>query len=143
LQRLTSTDARKLPAQTPEARVMLLSQDPQGQNALRLGSYGCSVETETEIYSALSGMIDDPMGYDLFVMECDGFGGIAAAERAIATLIVAEARIRVILLSREFDAPAYPSGRRSAVSLPDPVSDANFRFGYEHVLRDRITQFFM
>ena len=138
MQPLTSADTRGLSAQAPVARVMLLSQDHDGLAATRLGRYGCSVDTEGELFGALSCMIDDPMGYDLFVMECDGFGGIAAAERAIATLIAAGARMRVILISREFDAPAYPMGLRTAVSLPAHVSEAGFRTGFTHVLRDRV-----
>ena len=91
--------------------------------------------TDTEKMEAV---LDDPLGYDLFVMDCDAFGGIAAAERAIATLIAAEARMRVMLVSREFDVPAYPLGRRTAVCLPDPVPEPGFRRGFDHVLRDRV-----
>ncbi len=77
------------------------------------------------------------MGYDIFVMDCDGYGGIAGAERAISSLIAGDARVRVILVSREFDVPVYPLGRRTAVCLPEDVSDASFRIGFDHVLRDR------
>lgn len=138
MQPLSNADSLSLPSQTPGARVMLLSHNRDGLSAARLGSYGCSVETESELYTALSGLIDDPMGYDLFVMECDAFGGIDAAERAIVFLIAAEARMRVILISREFDAPTYPMGRRTAVSLPAHVTEAGFRTGFDHVLRDRV-----
>jgi hypothetical protein len=118
-------------------RVMLLTDRPEGQTALRLATYGSLVEIEDEFFAALSRILDDPMGYDLFVMDCDAFGGIDAAERAVAALIAADARMRVILVSREFDIPAYPLGRRSAVCLPDAVSEAGFRQGFDHVLRDR------
>jgi hypothetical protein len=118
-------------------RVMLLTDRPDGRTARRLTGYGSLVEVEDELYAALSGILDDPMGYDLFVMDCDGFGGVIAAERAIATLIAADARMRVMLLSCEFDTPAYPLGRRSAVCLPDAISDQGFRQGFDHVLRDR------
>ena len=128
------------PAQHPGGvRVMLLTHRPDGASARRLAQYGSLVEAAGEIYEALSAMLDDPMGYDLFVMECDAFGGIPAAERAIATLIAADARMRVILVSGEFDTPAYPMGRRTAVCLPEQVSDAGFRQGFDHVLRDRVT----
>ena len=73
----------------------------------------------------------------LFVMDCDAFGGIAGAEQAISTLIAGEAKMRVMLVSREFDVPAYPLGRRTAVCLPEDVSDTSFRIGFDHVLRDR------
>ena len=45
--------------------------------------------------------------------------------------------MRVMLVSRDFDVPAYPLGRRTAVCLPEDVSDASFRIGFDHVLRDR------
>jgi hypothetical protein len=118
-------------------RTMLLADRAKGQTAQRLANLGSLVDTEREFYAAMSAMLDDPMGYDLFVMECDAFGGIAAAERAIATLIAADAKMRVILISAEFDAPVYPMGRRTAVCLPDTVTEASFRIGFDHVLRDR------
>lgn len=118
-------------------RVMLLTDRPEGDCAQRLAGYGSLVEIEGELPAALATVLDDPLGFDLFVMDCDAFGGIVAAERAIATLVAAEARMRVMLVSREFDEPAYPLGRRTAVCLPDPVSEPGFRRGFEHVLRDR------
>ncbi len=130
-------DRQPLSRQSMGARVMLLTDRPRGLTACRLASYDCLVETEDEFFAALSSLLDDPMGYDLFVMDCDAFGGVQAAERAIATLIAADAKMRVMLLSSEFDIPAYPLGRRSAVCLPDAVSEAGFRQGFDHVLRDR------
>jgi hypothetical protein len=138
VQTIANRSNRRVAPRSFGVRVMLLSADPEGVTAERLASYGSGVDTETEFYAALSAIIDDPLGYDLFVMDCDGFGGIEAAERAISTLIAADARMRVMLVSREFDTPAYPMGLRSAVSLPSPVSEASFRRGYEHVLRDRM-----
>jgi hypothetical protein len=116
---------------------MLLTDRPEGDCAQRLAGYGSLVEIKGELAAALAAVLDDPLGFDLFVMDCDAYGGIAAAERAIATLVAAEARMRVILVSGEFDEPAYPLGRRTAVCLPDPVSEPGFRRGFEHVLRDR------
>jgi hypothetical protein len=86
---------------------------------------------------AVAAVLGDRFGYDLFVMDCDGFGGVAGAERAISALISGEAKMRVMLVSREFDVPVYPLGRRTAVCLPDDVSEASFRIGFDHVLRDR------
>ena len=71
-------------------------------------------------------------------MDCDGYGGISGGERAVSSLIAAEAKMRVMLVSREFDMPALPFGRRTAVCLPVSAGDAEFRKGYEHALRDRV-----
>lgn len=118
-------------------RVMLLTDHAEGRTGQRLADYGSLVEVADELEDAVATILDDPFGYDLFVMECDGFGGIAGAEQAISSLIAGAAKMRVILVSREFDVPAYPLGRRTAVCLPEDVSDTSFRIGFDHVLRDR------
>ena len=103
----------------------------------RLAGFGSTVDVADDLEGAVATILDDPFGYDLFVMDCDGFGGIAGAEQAISSLIAGDAKMRVMLVSREFDVPAYPLGRRTAVCLPQDVSDASFRIGFDHVLRDR------
>ncbi len=130
-------DHRALQRQAMNVRVMVLTDRPEGETASRLASYGSLVETRPALPAALSGLLEDRIGYDLFVMDCDAFGGVPAAERAIAALIAANARMRVMLVSAEFDAPAYPLGRRTAVCLPEGVTDSAFRQGFDHVLRDR------
>lgn len=137
MQTFIRTDTVNAAAHTCGARVMLLTDRPDGESAQRLTGYGSLVEIEDQPGAALAAVLDDPLGFDLFVMDCDAFGGIEAAERAIATLIANHAKMRVMLVSREFDAPAYPLGRRTAVCLPDPASDESFRVGFVHVLRDR------
>ncbi len=138
MQTLTSAKSRAVAPRNFAVRVMLLCRGPESEAALQLAALGCSVEVENDPGAALSAIIDDEMGYDLFVMECDGLGGIAGAERAIAALIAADARMRVMLISRDFEVPVYPMGRRTAVSLPVGFSAESFRFGFEHVLRDRV-----
>ena len=135
------TFARIEPRARPRApvavRVLLLSDQPDGQSAQRLASYGSLVEVKDDMDIAVAAVLDDPMGFDLLVMDCDAFGGIAGAERLISTLIASNVRMRFMLVSRDFDVPTYPLGLRSAVSLPDQVPDAGFRRGFDHVLRDR------
>ncbi|MCX7289424.1 MAG: hypothetical protein NTW20_18280 [Rhodobacterales bacterium] len=116
---------------------MLLTDTLDGPSAQRLAEYGSSVDIRHDVDLALSGILNDPFGYDLFVMDCDRTGGVIGAEAAIASLIAADARMRVILVSREFDEPVYPFGRRAAVCLPVSVLDDGFRRGLDHVLRDR------
>jgi hypothetical protein len=141
----TYVDAGRVAAMVPVsgARVLLLTDRPDGESARRLSGYGSLVETEGQLARALTAVLDDPLGFDLFVMDCDAFGGIAAGERAIATLIANDARMRVMLVSQEFDEPAYPLGRRTAVCLPARTSEESFRRGFVHVLRDRAAVTFM
>lgn len=137
VQTFARTDRHSLAQHSLAVRVVLLTDRPKGPSAQRLAMYGSVVDVEEDVDAALALIMDDPMGYDLFVMDCDAFGGIEAAERALSTLIAGDARIRVMLVSQEFDIPAYPMGLRTAVCLPDPVSEAGFRRGFDHVLRDR------
>lgn len=137
MQTFIQTDRQQVQTHTLGVRVMLLTDHSEGLTARRLAQYGSLVDVAEELDEALAAILDDPLGYDLFVMECDGFGGIAGAEQAISTLIAGDARMRVMLVSREFDVPAYPLGRRTAVCLPEDVSESSFRIGFDHVLRDR------
>lgn len=137
MQTFIQTGRQQVQTHTLGVRVMLLTADAEGHTGRRLAEYGSVVDVCDDLEDAVSTILDDPFGYDLFVMECDGFGGITGAEQAISSLIAGDAKMRVMLVSREFDVPAYPLGRRTAVCLPQDVSDASFRIGFDHVLRDR------
>lgn len=137
MQTFIQTGRQQVQTHTLGVRVMLLTDHADGLTGKRLADYGSVVDVADEIEDAVASILDDPFGYDLFVMDCDAFGGICGAERAISTLIAGDAKMRVILVSREFDVPAYPLGRRTAVCLPKDVSDTSFRIGFDHVLRDR------
>lgn len=137
MQTFIQTGRQRVSLHTLGVRVMLLTDEPDSRTGKRLADYGSVVDVVVELEDAVAAILDDPFGYDLFVMECDGFGGISGAEQAVSLLIAGEAKMRVILVSREFDVPAYPLGRRTAVCLPEDVSDASFRIGFDHVLRDR------
>lgn len=128
---------RAIPARPIGVRVMLLTDVQEGRTAHRLARCGSVVDVEETLDGALSRVLDDPLGYDLFVMDCDAYGGIAGGEVAISSLIAAEAKMRVMLVSRDFDEPAFPLGRRTAVCLPTTFRDEDFRRGFDHVLRDK------
>ncbi len=119
-------------------RVLLLTGNPDGLAAKRLAGLGGTVETETEFYAAMSAMIDDPVGYGVFVMECDDIGGVEAGQRAQATLAAVKSRIPVILISAEYKTQVFPQGRDAAVCLRAPLSVVSLRVGFEHALRDRL-----
>jgi hypothetical protein len=137
VQTFIQTNRQQFAQHTLGVRVMLLTDATDGRTKRRLSDFGSLVDVSNVLEEAIASILDDPMGYDLFVMDCDAFGGITGAEQAISSLIAGAARMRVMLVSREFDVPAYPLGRRSAVCLPEDVSDASFRIGFDHVLRDR------
>jgi hypothetical protein len=137
MQTAVETGRKTYPTARPGVRVLLLSDREGGPTASRLARCGSLVDVEDALETALARLRRDPMGYDLFVMDCDGYGGISGGERAVCSLIAAEARLRVMLLSCEFEVPALPFGRRAAVCLPATAGDAEFRMGFDHVLRDR------
>lgn len=137
MQTFIQTGRQQVQPHTLGVRVMLLTDQADSRTGHRLAEYGSVVDFADDLESAVATILDDPFGYDLFVMECDGFGGIAGAEQAISSLIAGDAKMRVMLVSQEFDVPAYPLGRRTAVCLPQDVSEASFRIGFDHVLRDR------
>lgn len=138
MQTLLRTVQKPTAGQSVGLRAMLLSENRDSPSAQRLSEYGSLVDVRGNVDLALSGIVTDPIGYDLFVMDCDGMGGVDGAVAAIAALIAADARMRVILVSREFDEPVYPFGQRAAVCLPASVTDDGFRRGFDHVLRDRV-----
>lgn len=137
MQTFIQTGRQQVQQHSLGVRVMLLSDTSGGRTASRLADFGSLVDVTDDLDEAVATILEDPFGYDLFVMDCDGFGGVAGAERAISALIAGAAKMRVMLISGEFDVPAYPLGRRTAVCLPQDVSDASFRIGFDHVLRDR------
>ncbi|WP_137111539.1 hypothetical protein [Rhodobacter sp. SY28-1] len=137
MQTFMQTDRQKVAPHTLGVRVMVLTDQGDGRTCQRLVEYGSLVDATDDLHDAVATILRDRVGYDLFVMDCDAFGGIAGAEQAISALIAGDAKMRVMLVSREFDVPAYPLGRRTAVCLPEDVSDASFRIGFDHVLRDR------
>ena len=138
MQTVVGSGSKALSAPQMAVRVLLLSDVEGGRTARRLARCGSHVDVEETLDIALTRLRQDPMGYDLFVMDCDGYGGISGGERAVSSLIAAEAKMRVMLVSRDFDEPALPFGRRTAVCLPVAAGDADFRKGFDHVLRDRV-----
>ncbi len=137
MQTFIQADRQRVAPHTLGVRVMLLTDHADGATGQRLADYGSHVETSGNLQDAVATILQDRFGFDLFVMDCDAFGGVSGAEQAISSLIAGDAKMRVILVSREFDVPVYPLGRRTAVCLPEDVSDASFRIGFDHVLRDR------
>ena len=122
-------------------RVLLMSSEGEtGVTSRRLASLGGQVEVEAELFSALAALIDDPAGYGLFVMDCDGdnVGGLAAGRRAVKMLGAVVLRVPVILVSRECGERGFPNDRSAPIVLRAPATLVSLRAGFEHALQDRL-----
>ena len=119
-------------------RVLMLADVVDRGAEERLVGLGGKVDTETELYTALAAMMDDPLGYGLFVMDTDAFGGIEAGLRAFQMLRAADVRIPVILVGRDCGRQVFPEERSAPILLQAPVSIVSLRVGFEHALHDRI-----
>lgn len=122
-------------------RVLLLTADPGGPDGhigRRIAALGGAVDCEQETFAALSAMIDDPRGYGLFVMDCDGFGGLEAGLRAVGLLRRVTARIPAILVCGGCRVQMFPQERAEPILLRAPLTAVALRVGFEHALRDRI-----
>ena len=122
-------------------RVLLMSSEGEtGVTSRRLASLGGQVEVEAELFSALAALIDDPAGYGLFVMDCDGenVGGLAAGRRAVQMLGDVVLRVPVMLVSRERGEQGFPNDRSAPIMLRAPLTSVSLRVGLEHALPDRL-----
>lgn len=118
------------------ARVLCVSGKGTAPLAGRLAALGGRVETESELYAALSAVIDDPGGCDLLVLDCDSLGREDVAEVVTRTLRAVASRLPVVLISTDFPTHVFPDTREEPIRLRAPVSDLSLRIGFEHALRD-------
>jgi hypothetical protein len=119
-------------------RVLMLSDGLDRTAQERLAELGSQVDDEFELYTALAAMMDDPLGYGVFVMDVDAFGGIQAGLRAFQMLRAADVRIPVILVGKEFGRQVFPDERSAPILLQAPLSMVSLRVGFEHALHDRV-----
>ena len=119
-------------------RVLMLSDGSDPAVQARLVGLGGQVDSEIELYTALAAMLDDPLGYALFVMDVDAIGGPEAGLRAFQMLRAADVRIPVILVGRDCGRQVFPEERSAPIMLQAPLSMVSLRVGFEHALHDRI-----
>jgi hypothetical protein len=122
-------------------RVMLLSPsggEGPGRVADRIAGLGGVVEVETDLYAAIETLTEDATGYGLFVMECDGFGGVQAGRNAVSMLGRVVERMPVMLVSSEVAVQTFPEQPNAPVLLRAPLSSVALRVGFEHALRERL-----
>ncbi len=118
-------------------RVLVLNDGSDQGVRERLAGLGGTIDCETEMFTALSMMMDDPRGYGLFVMETDRFGGIEAGLRAVKLLRAAEVRLPIVLVSVDCPNQIFPQERSAPIILKAPLSMVSLRVGFEHALHER------
>ncbi len=121
-------------------RVLLLSgSDTEAARLTRLiAGLGGRVDCETEVYSALSALIDDPAGWDVFVIACDGLGGIENGHRAHRMLGAVSERVSTILISDACETQTFPEDRMAPILLRARLTAVALRLGLEHAVRGRL-----
>jgi hypothetical protein len=119
-------------------RVLMLAGTEAAPVVAKVGAIAGPVEVLTEVYAALSAIIDDPTGYGLFVVDLDSTGGAETGARALSTLAAVQSRVPVILVSRDHVRQNFPQDRGQPVCLRAPLSAVSLRVGLEHALRDRL-----
>lgn len=120
------------------ARVLLLAPADNEGLFRRISGLGGRVDHEVELYSALDALISDPADWDLFVMDCDAFGGLDAGRRAFAMLGLVAERMPMILTSAACQTQEFPEDRRSPILLRAPASVTSLRVAMEHGLHNRL-----
>lgn len=122
------------------ARVLLLAtEEGEAARLSRLiAGFGGLVDHEVELYSALSSIIDDPRDWDLFVVACDGLGGVEAGRRAHRMLGTLVERMPTILVSEDCAEQTFPETREEPILLRARMSAVALRLGMEHALRGRM-----
>jgi hypothetical protein len=122
-------------------RIMLLTTEEdvrQSKVAARIAGLGGLVEVENEAFTALDTLISDRTGYGLFVIECDGIGGLEAGRKLVSLLHKGDVSMPVILISSDCEEQEFPNEYNLAVVLRAPVSAVSLRVGFEHAMRDRL-----
>ncbi|MGV8986470.1 MAG: hypothetical protein ACOH2H_09325 [Cypionkella sp.] len=125
-------------------RVLLLSSYPDGGSmSRRLANLGGKIDVVDELFTALSYVIDDPLGYGLFVVDCDAasVGGLQAGKRAVQMMSGIVGRVPVILVAQECAEQIFPEDRMAPTQLRAPLSLVSLRVGFEHALRERLAYY--
>ena len=122
-------------------RVLLLSAAEVATDsrvAIRIAGLGGDIEIESEAFAALDAMIGDKIGYGLFVIECDAFGGLEVGRNLVSMLHKGGVCVPAILVSSECQEQEFPNDSHIPIVLRAPVSAVALRVGFEHAMRDRL-----
>jgi hypothetical protein len=95
------------------------------------------VEVEADFFHAVEQIVDDHRAYNLCMVDCDSFGGLAQGRRFVQFLGEAIAYLPLILLSREVTIQYFAEHHSEPTLLRLPVSPVAARVRFEHSLRER------
>lgn len=121
-------------------RVLLLAapgSDP-GRIAQRVAGLGGVIAAENDEFTAVEALAEDHTGFGLFMMDCDGFGGLEAGHRVLAMARRAARPVPAMLISRDVAVQTFPEDATAPILLRAPLSAVGLRVGFEHALRDRL-----
>ncbi len=117
-------------------QAMVASADgDQGNTAVRVSKLGGQVVHHSELYDALSALMDDPRAAHVLIVDCDAYGGLAVGRRAFAMLSEEVARFPVILISSECQVQTFPFAREAPIVLRAPLSAVALRVAFEKSFR--------
>jgi hypothetical protein len=115
-----------------KSAAVLLAGEGLGWLAQTLHDLGLPVEEVAGRYDALAAVADDPTGYGLFALDCDGASALEQGQRMASLLRSFAPRVQVILLAAKASRGLEgPSGRRTGAQV---LSREAPRQVLEHVL---------
>jgi hypothetical protein len=103
----------------------------------QISGLGASIEVETDFFRAVELICQDPAAFNICMLDCDSFGGLAAGQRFVRFLGESMTYVPVILLSREVKTQYFSEHSREPTVLRLPLSPVAARVGFEHSLRER------
>ena len=131
------SDQDELEVQCLFEAVLVTVEGALGTTGRRLISLQGKVDIRNQLFDVLSDLADDPRLSDIIVIDCDGFGGIEAVNRALGRLCPDDRRAPIVLISRDCLEQLFPQRRVEPICLRAPVSSVAMRLALETVLQGR------
>ncbi|WP_435256473.1 hypothetical protein ACSBLW_09940 [Thioclava sp. FR2] len=117
--------------------VLVTAEGALGTTGRRLMGLKAQVDVRDQLFDVLSDLTDDPRLADVIVVDCDGYGGLEAVQRALGRLCQDDRRAPVILISSECKEQVFPQRRSEPVCLRAPVSSVAMRVAMETTLQSK------
>ena len=120
------------------ARAILVGAEGSDLTERRLAGVGVQVERTSDIYTAMSTVMDDPGLENKLPLGAQRRGGVAEVRRTVKLMGETMLRVPVILVSAECGTQVFALERHEPTVLRAPLSAVSMRVGFEHVMRDRM-----